>query len=274
MKSSNISVVILFYRTPEKVITRLNNYKDFNLYILDQSNDLELKEKVKKIFPKIKYYGVSSENKGFAKGINFLVKKVKTKYFLCTQPDTYISKKSILRLKKTLEIKKDSIISVPRIKQFKNFENSQKNKKIFPVNKILGAIFLAEKNKFKKIGMFDEQFFFYWEDVDLCRVIKKNNFKIYLNMSAHANHVGESSVKENLKSFIIRKVYFKYGELIFQSKYKKLKKIKIIRESIKFSLLAIFFGLTFQFKKTLEMLCFIYAIIKFLLIFKKANKNH
>ena len=77
MKSSNISVVILFYRTPEKVITRLNNYKDFDLYILDQSNDLKLKEKVKKIFPKIKYYGVSRENKGFAKGINFLVKKVK-----------------------------------------------------------------------------------------------------------------------------------------------------------------------------------------------------
>ena len=119
MKSSNISVVILFYRTPEKVITRLNNYKDFDLYILDQSNDLKLKEKVKKIFPKIKYYGVSNENKGFAKGINFLVKKVKTKYFLCTQPDTDISKKSILRLKKTLEVKKDSIISVPRIKQFK-----------------------------------------------------------------------------------------------------------------------------------------------------------
>ena len=53
MKSSNISVVILFYRTPEKVITKLNNYKDFDLYILDQSNDLELKEKLKKYFQKL-----------------------------------------------------------------------------------------------------------------------------------------------------------------------------------------------------------------------------
>ena len=104
----------------------------------------------------------------------------------------------------------------------------------------MGAIFLAEKKKFEKIGMFDEQFFFYWEDVDLCRTIEKNNFKIYLNMSAYANHVGEKSVKENLKSFIIRKVYFKYGELIFQLKYNKLKKIKIIREPIKFFLLIIF----------------------------------
>ena len=45
-------------------------------------------------------------------------------------------------------------------------------------------------------------------------LIEKNNFKIYLNMSAYANHIGEKSVKENLKSFIIRKVYFKYGELL------------------------------------------------------------
>ena len=172
-------------------------------------------------------------------------------------------------MKRTLEVKKDSIISVPRIKQFKNFENSQKSKKIFPVNKILGAIFLAEKKRFEKIGMFDEQFFFYWEDVDLCRAIKKSNFKIYLNMSAYANHIGEKSVKENLKSFIIRKVYFKYGELIFQLKYNKLKKIKIIREPIKFFFLTIFFSLTFQFKKAFESLCFIYAIVKFLLIFEK-----
>ena len=88
-------------------------------------------------------------------------------------------------------------------------------------------------------------------------------------MSAYANHIGEKSVKENLKSFIIRKIYFKYGELIFQSKYNKLKKIKIIREPIKFFFLTIFFSLTFQLKKAFESLCFIYAIVKFLLFFKK-----
>ena len=53
MKSSNISVVILFYRTPEKVITRLKNYKGFDIYILGQSNDLELKKKLKKNYQKL-----------------------------------------------------------------------------------------------------------------------------------------------------------------------------------------------------------------------------
>ena len=75
--------------------------------------------------------------------------------------------------------------------------------------------------------MFDENFFFIGKMLIYVEAIEKNNFKIYLNMSAYANHIGEKSVKTNLKSFIIRKVYFKYGELIFQSKYNKLKKLKL-----------------------------------------------
>ena len=31
---------------------------------------------------------------------------------------------------------------------------------------------------FKKVGMFDEKFFMYYEDVDLCKRIKKLNGKI------------------------------------------------------------------------------------------------
>ena len=46
-----------------------------------------------------------------------------------------------------------------------------------------------------------KQFFFYWEDVDLCRTIEKNKFKIYLNMSAYANHVGEKIGKRKSKKF-------------------------------------------------------------------------
>ncbi len=269
MKLNDISIVILFYKTPDNVIKNLNNYKDFNLYILDQSDDTKLKKKIEKKFPKIKYYGIRKENKGFAKGINFLVKKVQTKYFLCTQPDTIISKKSILILKKTFKGKTDAIITVPKVKQFKNYTIKEKNKKIFSVKKILGAIFLANTKKFKKIGMFDERFFFYWEDVDLCKKIENDNLKIYLNIMAKADHAGEKSVKKNLKSFMVRKIYFKYGEHIFQSKHRKLRLIKLFREPIKFLLLMVFFSFTFQFKKALESLCFIYASMKFLLFFKK-----
>ena len=45
MKFNDISVVILFYKTSYEVIKNLSNYKNFNIYILDQSNDVGLKKK-------------------------------------------------------------------------------------------------------------------------------------------------------------------------------------------------------------------------------------
>lgn len=99
MINKQITVLLLLYKTPNKLIKNLKVYKNFDLIILDQSNDFILKNKLKKLLPNIKYYKVTKKNVGFAKGINFLVKKVKTKFFLCTQPDVLISEKSIIDLK-------------------------------------------------------------------------------------------------------------------------------------------------------------------------------
>ena len=49
MKYNDISIVILLYKTPIETLQNLDSYKDFNLYILDQSNDIKLKKKLKKI---------------------------------------------------------------------------------------------------------------------------------------------------------------------------------------------------------------------------------
>ena len=115
--------------------------------------------------------------------------------------------------------------------------------------------------------MFDERFFFYWEDVDLCKKVSLTNFKIYINSSIIARHKGLSSVRPNLNNFIIRKVNFKYGEYLFQYKYGELKFIKALREPLKFLLLGLFYLFSLKFKKSLENFCFLFAIIKF--YFKK-----
>ena len=263
MKYKDISVVILLYKTPHKLIKNLKNYKKFNILILDQSNDRELKEKIIKTIPNIKYYGLTNKNNGFAKSINFLVRKSQSKYILCTQPDTYISAQSIIKLKNTFKNKKDAIITVPKIINYKNFYD-KKRRKVFPVKNILGAIFLADRKKFIKFKMFDERFFFYWEDIDLCKRISYSKFKIYINTLAQAKHKGLRSVKLNLKTFVLRKVYFKYGEYLFQSKYKNLKLIKVIREPLKFIFFSFYHFFAFNFKKSLENLCFVYAILRFI----------
>ena len=49
--------------------------------------------------------------------------------------------------------------------------------------------------KFNKIGFFDENFFLYFEDIDLCRKVIKNNNKIYLLPNIEIDHKGAKSVE-------------------------------------------------------------------------------
>ena len=269
MKKNQISIIILLFKTPPEIIENLKNYRDFNLLILDQGNNQDLQKQIRKEFPNIKYYGFSNKNIGFAKGINFLVKRIKTKYFLCTQPD--IVKKNLFSIFIKLLKKKAGIISVPKSTSFKNYTKKILKKKVFTVTNILGAIFMADREKFMKLDMFDERFFFYWEDIDLCSRIEKSKFKIYLNSVAIADHKGASSTVADLRTFIIRKVNFKYGEYLFQKKYKKLKSIKILREIIKYPLLAVFYFTIFKFKNSFENLCFFFAVIKYISFGKFKN---
>ena len=113
---SDITIILLLYKTPLRLIKNFKVFKDFDVIVFDQSNDNEFKKKLLEILPNVKSYTLSKKNSGFAKGVNFLVKKVNTKYFFCTQADVNIDKDSILRLKKTiLKDKKKAIIAVPLI---------------------------------------------------------------------------------------------------------------------------------------------------------------
>ena len=263
MNIKDISVIILLFHTRENLIENLKKYKDFRVLILDQSNDLKLKKQIKSFLPKVKYYLSPKANLGFAKGINFLSKKVKTKYFLCTQPDIRIDRRSIENLKKTFNKKKNCIISVPEIENFKNYNN--KKKKIYPIKNIIGAIFLADKKKFQKIKMFDENFFFYWEDVDLSNRVQESKYKIYINHNSNAIHTSNST-KFNFKTFFIKKTNFKFGELLYQYKNNKLKYIKVLRQPMSFFVLIFFYLITLNPKRALENFFYLYGIAKFIII--------
>lgn len=258
MINKQITVILLLYKTPNKIIKNLKVYKNFDLIILDQSNDFILKKKLKKLLPNIKYYKVTKKNVGFAKGINFLVKKVKTKFFLCTQPDVLISEKSIIDLKRSFRFKKDCIISIPT---FKN-----KNKKIItPIKQFIGAIFLSETQRFKKLNGFDNNFFFYWEDIDLSHRINETKFKIYLNSYSKATHLFGKSTSLNLKTYILKNSNFKFGEYLFQYKHQKLRNIKMIREPFMIVFKILFHLILFDKKQLYKNISHLLGIFMFYL---------
>ena len=123
--------------------------------------------------------------------------------------------------------------------------------------------------------MFDENFFFYWEDVDLSNRIQKSKYQIYINHNSKALHTW-SSTKFNLQSFFIKKTNFKYGEFLYQYKNNKLKSIKILRQPVSLFLNSLIYLVLFNPKKALENFFNIFGIVKFvilILIIKRLSLN-
>ena len=269
MNHKDITIIVLLYKTPDNLLRNLSKYKSFKILILDQSNNIANKIKLKKILPKIQYYGLTKKNMGYAKAQNFLIKKVKTKFFFSTQPDISLSFKSIINLKETIiKFKKDCVLAVPKINNQKNITRIDKksNNKEFRVKDMIGAAFMADKKKFIKIGMFDNFFFFYWEDVDLSYRIKNSNYNIYINLKSRAKHLTSTSSRNNFNTLIIRYVNFKFGEYYFFHKIKRLRTLKIIRQIISYPIYSLLYLCILQFKISLKYFCYFSGIIKFFLV--------
>jgi len=255
---NKITVILPLYKTPHNLIKQFNQYKDLKLIILDQSNDQELKKKTLEQNPNILKYITLDKNIGFAKACNLLLKNVKTKYCLLTQADMKISLKSIYQMLIALNKIKNCIISAP------NLSRNIKKKKLTLVNNVIGANFLFDVKKMNKFKFFDENFFLYWEDVDLCYRIKKTKYKMIIVNNAVAKHFSSKSSTNNMHTFFIRNINFKFGEYLFYKKIGKLKKYKALRQIITNFIYFLINLIKLNLLNSLKNISYIIGIFKFL----------
>ena len=62
----------------------------------------------------------------------------------------------------------------------------------------------------RKLGGFDEQFYFYWEDVDLCHRIWDSGFPILYTPDVLITHIGGQSTKNAPEAFLIERYRNRY----------------------------------------------------------------
>ena len=261
----NISTILTLYKTPLNKLDNLKQYKDFNLFLFEQEGSKLSKKRLRKILKfKFKYY-FSKKNIGLSKASNFLLSRVKSKYLLFTQPDILIKKREILNLQKIFRINKNIIFVTPNMFQKKK----DKKNKIRYTKKIKAACILCDVEKLKKIGFFDEDFFLYWEDIDLMERINQSKYKMVIANNIYANHHSSQSSENSLKTEHIRKLNFMFGELVYDLKYKKFRFIKIIRKIIQNLVLFSFNLIRFQLQDSLNNFSTLCGLIKFILYYCK-----
>jgi len=235
----NLTIVIVTYKTDFNIlfncISSIN--KNIKIKIIENSKKFEKKDFVKKNFPNIEIT-CTGKNLGMGSGNNFGLKLVKTRYALVLNPDTECSKDFFKILSKYLNPKdNDFSIIGANYKDSKShlaggfFEENlhkkviknKKNRFLKEVDWVIGCTMLVDLYKFKKKKLFDENFFLFYEEFDLCRQVKLNGGKVYLSNELIIKHLGfkGSFAVENkfkLKAIMIRNWHWMWSVFYFHKK--------------------------------------------------------
>lgn len=174
-------------------------------------------------------------NKGFGNACNIGAKQAKGDILFFLNPDTELLNNISSSIKQFFLDKKISIIApalittdgkiqkwsagkeINIVSLIKNnlFDWNSKallEKKSVLVDWVSGAAFLIKRDIFDKIGGFDENFFMYYEDIDLCLRIRNAGGKIILLSEIKVLHIGGQSYGEKSKrkksDYIVSQDYY------------------------------------------------------------------
>ena len=251
MNNKKITIVINTFKSEDKIHQCLDAISsEFKVIIIENSNDKNFKEILESKYKNVECF-LTGENLGYAKGNNLGLSKVKSQYALILNPDAIVEKNTLNNFLVSAERLGDfSIIGPAKQDEFKNSDYLKNKNQIFEVNSVKGFAMFLNLNQFEDIGFFDDNFFIYLEEIDLCLRLKKNNKKIYLDKNILINHIGGSSHNEsiNFEMELSRNWHWMWSTFYFNKKHNGYLKA-IVNISGKFFssiIRMIFYSLIFQ----------------------------
>ena len=131
MNYKDITVGIVSFKSEKVLLKCLKNIKYFkNIIIFDNSNDLETKKKIKKVYPKIKFI-LSKTNLGYGCANNSIINKCKSKYLFILNPDTILKKNCEKELLKSIKLLNNNFSIISPISNEKNYGVYLKTEKYY-----------------------------------------------------------------------------------------------------------------------------------------------
>lgn len=182
--------------------------KGYPILVVENSSDENFKKELENSYEHLECI-LNYENLGYAKANNIGLEKAKTKYVFVLNPDTILKENTVQKILSSSLAIKDFALLAPMIENEiePNFGFFNKNKKnalkdsvqtsiYFKVDFIKGFAMFFNKDQFKDVGFFDENFFMYLEEIDLCKRLETKN--IYVISDAKIIHLGAKAVDPKL----------------------------------------------------------------------------
>ena len=227
--SNNLTFVIVTFNSRKVIYDCLNSLpKDFHKLIIENSSDEELKKELEQNYDKTEV--VLSKNIGMGAGNNLGIIKSNTQYVYILNPDVVLKSDTLLNINNSIsELENFAILSPvsdnPNYPNYKiNLSKSKNNDNstIKDVEEIDGYSMIINKNFFINNIFFDEKFFMYLENVDLCLRAKKDSGKLLIIMNSKIHHLGAQAVDDKYTEEVelSRNWHWMWSKFYFNKKHR------------------------------------------------------
>ena len=226
----NLSVIIVSYKSDHVIENCINSIdSEIEIVVVDNSNNHQLKKKIETKYKNVKCI-LSKENLGMGGGNNLGIKNVNKDYALILNPDVALESNSLNEIFiASKRIDNFGIIAPISIKdEYPNYILKEGHKfdtdKPFKVKSVDGYAMLLNLKELKKkddFNFFDENFFLYLENEDLCKRLTEKNENIYIIPKSKIHHLGGKAVDPKYKKEIeyLRNWHWMWSKFYFNKKH-------------------------------------------------------
>jgi N-acetylglucosaminyl-diphospho-decaprenol L-rhamnosyltransferase len=246
-----ISIVIVTYNSEHIIQQTLNSIlseitdQDIEIIVVDNNSQDETVDVISRNFPIVKLIK-SQENLGYGRGNNLGVSHSNGEYLVIVNPDVALSLGAVLTMVDFLNnhplvgmvgprtVDSDGNISYtarpnytvarisarylgltklwPRLAYGKYLQLIRQTVKPFDADWLQGSCFVIRREIYQQVKGFDDNFFLFMEDVDLCDRIWQSGWRITFHPNAKVSHIGSESVSRfpvtRIRSYHISPLYY------------------------------------------------------------------
>lgn len=279
----DISIIIVSWNVKEKLRDNLralyeSKHINFEVFVVDNNSSDGTVAMVKSLYPQVKLI-VNQKNLGFAKANNQAIKQASGDYLLLLNPDMRVFDDTLCSMFSWMQRHEQAwvagcklidehgqninqvrrfpalsdqlaiVLKIPHffpstlgdyiIKDF-NYDKSM------PVDSIRGGFFIIKKQAVEKVGLLDERFFLWFEEVDYCQRVKRAGGQVWYTSAAECiDYVGQSFKQVNVME---RQKYFRDSMLKYFKKWRPAYEYWILKIAWPFGLMLVWIGEAAGFK--------------------------
>ncbi|MBI2676996.1 MAG: glycosyltransferase family 2 protein [Candidatus Yanofskybacteria bacterium] len=213
----NLSIIIVHHKSPELLKLCLNSIQkhllgqinEFETIVVDSEAQTETGEILREKFPWTNYLPLI-KNVGYAAGVNYGLKNSKGRHVLILNPDIIIASDSVKKMSNHLDKNPDIGLLGPKLLNFNGQTQNSKFKFYRPMtivyrrtflgkmpfakkrladfnlklesktqpDWVMGSALMTTRKALEKVGIMDERFRLYFEDVDWAKRFWENGYKV------------------------------------------------------------------------------------------------